>query len=390
MKITDVTAYPLMAPLEGMAEAPVSVPRSSATAGVIFAGYRSMLVRIDTDEGLTGVGEGLARLAPTATAAIVGALRPLLLGRDPRAVDVLWEDLYATMANRGHTKGFMIEAISAIDIALWDLAAQARGEPLHLALGGAHHARVPCYASSLRIKPPEQVAADARALVADGFEAVKLKVGRGPGRLQEDLDAIDAVRAAMPPRVQLMVDANGGYDLATARTVARHLAAAGVTWFEEPLSSDDLDGYVALRRDGQLPIAAGETWFTRYDFREAFVREAVDIVQPDVSRCGGISEARKIAEMASAFHLEFAPHTGQSSAVCLAATLHLAAAAPNARWYEFIAADWSPTQANPLRERISDFDFAAVRDGGHVVPPQAPGIGLRMDWEAVRGFVTDT
>jgi L-alanine-DL-glutamate epimerase-like enolase superfamily enzyme len=363
------------------------VPRAGATADVIFAGYRSLLVRIDTDEGLSGVGEGLVRLAPRASAAIVEELRPLLSGRDPRDVDVIWEDLFATMVNRGHTKGFMIEAISAIDIALWDLVAQARGEPLYRSLGGAHHARVPCYASSVRIKPPEEAAADAEALANDGFVAIKLKIGRGPGRVQEDLDAVDAVRAALPGEVALMVDANGGYDLATARTVARHLACIGVAWFEEPLATDDLDGYRTLRRDGQLPIAAGETWFTRYDFREAFVREAVDIVQPDVSRCGGISEARKIAQMASAFHLDYAPHTGQSSAVCLAASLHLAVALPNARWYEFIAADWSATQANPLRERISDFDFAASRRGADVVAPEGPGLGLEVDWDAVEGYV---
>ncbi len=389
MRIARVRAYPLMARIEGLAEAPVSVPRSSTTADLIFAGYRALLVRIDTDDGRQGVGEGLVRLAPNAASAIIEALAPMLIGRDPRDVDVIWEDLYATMVNRGHTRGFMIEAISAIDIALWDLIAQERNLPLHKALGGTHHPTFPCYASSVRIKPPEAAAADARALVADGFEAIKLKIGRGPGRLHEDLDAVAAVRDAIGPDVRLMVDANGGYDLATAVRVARELTRLGCAWFEEPLPTDDLPGYAALRRKVDVPIAAGESWFTRTDFREALVRETVDVVQPDVSRCGGVSEAVKIARMASAFHVAFAPHTGQSSAVCLATSLHLAAAMPNTTTYEFIAADWSADQANPLRTELSDFDFANMRDGGTARAPDRPGIGMTVDWDAVERYRTE-
>jgi D-galactarolactone cycloisomerase len=383
VKITDVTAYPLMAQLNDLEEAPVSVPRSAATAGVIFAGYRSLLVRIDTDEGITGVGEGLVRLAPRATAAIVDDLRPLLLGRDPYAVDVIWEDLFATMVNRGHTRGFMIEAISAIDIALWDIIGQAKGQPISSLLGGSHHAEVPCYASSVRIKPPHQAARDAEALVDVGFKAIKLKIGRGSGRLNEDLDSVAAVRDVIGADVQLMVDANGGYDLATAKKVLAELEGHDVTWFEEPLPNDDLEGYRSLRRQANIPIAAGETWFTRYDFRQALLAEAVDVVQPDVSRCGGVSEAHKIAILASAFHVDYAPHTGQSSAVCLATSLHLAAAHSNTTYYEFIAADWSGTSSNPLRTHLTDFDFEGARDGGVVRAPGGPGIGLTVNWEQV-------
>lgn len=390
MKITDVRAYPLMAPIDGLSEAPVSVPRSGSTASLIFAGYRALLVRIDVEDGRHGVGEGLVRLAPVAAAAIVNDLAPLLIGRDPRDVDVIWEDLFAMMVNRGHTKGFMIEAISAIDIALWDLIGQQAGEPLHRMLGGTHHASFPCYASSVRIKPPQKAASDARALVDDGFAAIKLKIGRGPGRYREDVEAVEAVRDAIGPHVQLMVDANGGYDLATAVRVSRELVRLDCAWFEEPLPTDDLPGYTALRRKVDLPIAAGESWFTRYDAREALVRETVDVIQPDVSRCGGVSEALKIARMASAFHVAFAPHTGQSSAVCLATSLHLAAAASNTLTYEFIAADWSPDQANPLRTELSDFDFAAMRDGAVARAPNLPGIGMTIDWNAVERYRTQS
>lgn len=389
MKITGVRAYPLMAAIDGLLEAPVSVPRSGTTANLVFAGYRSLIVRIDTDEGLTGAGEGLVRLAPRATAAIVDDLASLLIGRDPRDVDVIWEDLYATMANRGHTRGFMIEAISAIDIALWDILGKARGEPLYRLLGGAHSSSVPCYASSVRIKPPGEAADDARSLAEDGFQAIKLKIGRGGGRLDEDLEAVAAVRDAIGSDVDLMVDANGGYTIAEASYIARGLERYNVRWFEEPLAADDLDGYRQLRSRVNLPIAAGETWFTRYDFRDALVREAVDIVQPDVSRCGGVSEAKKVASLADAFHVPYAPHTGQSSAVCLVASMHLAAAASNGLTYEYIAADWSSTQENPLRTRITDFDFTATRSGGFVSPPDQPGIGLSVDWSALDAYTVE-
>lgn len=387
MKITSVRAYPLMSKIDGLLEAPVSVPRASATANLIFAGYRSLLVRIDTDDGRHGVGEGLVRLAPAATAAIVDALAPLLIGRDARHVDVIWEDLYATMVNRGHTRGFMIEAISAIDIALWDLVGKHYGVPIHQVLGGAHADEVPCYASSVRIKAPEAAAADAKALADDGFAAIKLKVGRGPGRMAEDVESVHAVRDAIGPDVQLMVDANGGFDLARAKQILPELEAASVTWFEEPVMNDDLAAYRALRRRANIPICAGETWFTRYDFRDALVHEAVDIVQPDVSRAGGISESMKIARMASAFNVAFAPHTGQSSAVCLASSLHVAAAASNTLTYEFIAADWSASQTNPLRTSLTTFDFEGSRAGATVRIPQEPGIGLDVHWDVVDQFV---
>lgn len=386
MKIRRVRAFPLLARIDDLGEPPVSVPRAKATAGLIFGGYRSLLVRVDTDAGYSGAGEGLVRLAPLATAAIVDELASLLIGRDPFDVDVIWEDLYATMVNRGHNRGFMLEAISAIDIALWDIIGQARGEPLHRSLGGAHRASVPCYASSLRIKPPDGVVKDARALVEAGFDAVKLKIGRPGRRLDDDVAAVHAVRGAIGPSVDLMVDANGAYSVADAAYVAAGIADAKVRWFEEPIAADDLRGYRRLRNQISMPIAAGETWFTRYDFREAFVRDAIDIAQPDVSRCGGVSEAMKIAHMASAFHVDYAPHTGQSSAVCLAASMHLAIAVPNAITYEFIAADWSGTQPNPLRTSISDFDFEATRSGGMVTPPTTPGIGLTVDWEALAAY----
>lgn len=388
MRITNVDAYPLVATIGDLKQAPVSVPRPAATQRLIFAGYRSLIVRIGTDEGLIGTGEGLARLAPDATANIVAELAPLVVGRDPRDVELIWEDLFATMVNRGHNRGFMLEAISAIDIALWDLVAQTRQEPLYASLGGLRNPAVPCYASSIRIKAIDEAVHDAQDLVRRGFQAIKLKIGRGADRVGEDIECVQAVRTAIGPSVGLMVDANCGYRLADAVRVGRALEACGAAWFEEPLPPDDLDGYRLLRSKIDVPLAAGETWFTRFDFREALVREAVDIVQPDVSRCGGISEARRIAWLASAFHCAYAPHTGQSSIVCLVASLHLALSMPNVLSYEYVSTDWSATTPNPLRQRLGRPGLETFFLEG-TVPPSRPGLGLDIDLAVLEEFTVE-
>lgn len=383
MRITDIQTYALMCPIEEMEQVPVSVPRPDTTGKLIFAGYRSLIVRIETDEGISGAGEGLVRLAPKATEQIVLELRSLLIGKDPGDVEVLWDDLFSTMENRGHNRGFMLEALSAIDMALWDINAQAAGVPLANALGGVRQSSVPCYASSIRIRNPDEVAADAASLVASGFSALKMKIGRGAHRVDEDIEAVQAVRAAIGPGVRLMVDANGGFNLADAVRVARELERCNVLWFEEPLPSLDLEHYRLLRRKVDIPIAAGETWFTRFDFLRALRMEAVDIVQPDVSRCGGFTEAKRIAWLASTFHCSYAPHTGQSSALCLLASIHLAASMPNTLYYEYVSTDWSPSTSNPLRTEIVQPALESFRNGGRVNVPSAPGLGVEIDWTEV-------
>jgi len=387
LRITDVKTFALMCPIEEMLQVPVSVPRPQTTGRIIFAGYRSLLVRIETDSGLSGVGEGLVRLAPKATEEIVLELKPLLIDKDPADVEILWDDMFSTMENRGHNRGFMLEAISAIDMALWDLHAKSTGITLAQALGGVRQESIPSYASSIRIKKPEDAATDARELVASGFGAVKMKIGRGAHRLHEDIDSVNAVRDAIGPEAQLMVDANGGFNLANAVRMARELERSNVAWFEEPLPSADLEGYRMLRRKVDLPIAAGEAWFTRFDFARALRMEAVDIVQPDVSRCGGFTEARRIAWLASTFNCDYAPHTGQSSAVCLVGSIHLAASMPNATYYEYVSTDWSPQTSNPLRTSIANPSLASLLNESHVTLPTGPGIGVNINWDEVKKYI---
>jgi D-arabinonate dehydratase/D-galactarolactone cycloisomerase len=338
MKIVSVKIWPLIVPINDLTDAPVSVPNPEITSGLIFKGYRSVLIQVHTDSGVCGVGEGLTRLAPRATMEILKECSEALIGRDPLETELIWDDLYSLMLNRGHNRGFMLEAIAAIDIALWDIRGKALGLPLFKCLGGSA-APIPCYASSLRIKKPEVTAQEAKELVASGFRGIKLKVGRGRNRLLEDIDSVNAVREAVGPSIRIMVDANCGFSLGQAVRFGRELDRLDITWFEEPLQPENLMDYKILRSKIDTPIAAGETWFTRYDFRDALLAGAFDIAQPDVARSGGITETKKIADLTSAFHVEFAPHTGQSSIVCLTAALHLAASVPSTSYYEFIAVD---------------------------------------------------
>jgi len=181
-----------------------------------------------------------------------------------------------------------------------------------------------------------------------------------------------------------MVDGNCGYTFGDAVKIGRTLERVNASWFEEPFSADNLRAYQALRQKIDVPIAAGETWFTRYDFRDAFVLEAIDIAQPDVARCGGISETQRVADLASAFHVAFAPHTGQSSLVCLIAALHLAASHPNTLTYEFIAVDWSKGTPNPLRHSLGQPQLKTLRTGSTIQPPSGAGLGISIDWDGIK------
>lgn len=385
MKITDVEAISLLIPIEGSIQPPISIPFPEKLTGVIFGDYRTTLVRVHTDEGVTGIGECMVRLAPTATRDIIDCIKPVLIGADPFDTDVLWEQLWGVMMNRGHSKGFFVEAISGIDIALWDLLGKALQKPAYKLLGGQYRNRLWVYASSLRFRGLETTLDEARRLCEAGFDAMKIKIGQDRRRWREDIRVVEAVRGAVGPDVTLMVDVNCGYDRNTAIMVGRELERLGIYWFEEPLPPDDVDGYVALAASLDIPVAAGESEFTRYGFKTLITRGAVDIIQPNVSRTGGFSECRKIAALASAYHIPYAPHTGSSSVVCMAASLHLSCALKDFLIYEYMTSDWAKDQRNPLRSDLAELPAAAVRDG-HVVVSDRPGLGIVLNEEVLRRY----
>jgi L-alanine-DL-glutamate epimerase-like enolase superfamily enzyme len=375
MRITKVTPINLFVPIPGGEKLPISLPFGEQIGKVVFSGYRATLVRIETDTGVDGVGECLVRLAPRATGALVEELAPLLVGRDPHDVEPVWDMLYATMRQRGHVRGTMLEAMSGIDIALWDILGKDAGVPVCRLLGGQYRDRLWCYASSLRMRDIAIVVDEATRYVEQGFTAMKLKVGRDLGRTFESLVE---VRKAVGDRIHLSVDANCAYDVPTAVRVGRRLEQHDVQWFEEPLAPDDVDGYAELARTLDVPIAAGECEFTRWGVKDLLVRRAVDIIQPDVARAGGFSECRKIGAISSAFNVPYAPHTGSSSAVCMAASIQLAAALPNFLIYEYMRSDWSATEPNPLRGDLVK-EPVEVFEQGHILVPGRPGIGVELN-----------
>lgn len=387
IRITKVEAISLFVPLEEKIEAPISIPHAAELTDIIFKGYRTTLVRIETDCGLTGVGECIVRLTPTATRDIIRDLAPLLIGKDPLDREALWELLFGAMMNRGHNRGFFVEAVSGIDIALWDLAGKALGLPLYRLLGGRHQTRLRAYASSLRFRAFDVVTAQAKEWKSRGFGAMKIKIGRDPSNFQPDLALVRAIREAVGDDVTLMVDANCAYseDVATALEVGRRLQDLGVYWFEEPISPENVDGYQHLADRLDLRIAGGEADFLRFGAAEFLKRRAIDVIQPNLARVGGITEARRIAALSHAFHVPYAPHTGSCSAVLLAATLRFAAALPNFLIYEYMQSDWSKNQPNPLRHKLLR-QPAEVYEDGHMLVDERPGIGVELDEDVVERY----
>lgn len=387
MKIIRVEPISLFVPIEDDIDAPVAVPHAADLTDVIFSGYRTTLVLIETDCGLTGVGECMVRLAPTATRAVIEDVAKLLIGRDPLDREAIWELLFGVMMNRGHNRGIFVEAISGIDIALWDLAGKYLDLPLYTLLGGRHHERLTAYASSLRFRAMDEVVAQALEFKARGFQAMKIKIGRNLHKPQLDIDFVAAIRDAVGDEVRLMVDANCAYseDVATALQVGRALQEMGIYWFEEPIAPNDLDGYAHLADALDIRIAAGEADFMSFGARDFLRRRAIDIIQPNISRAGGITEARRIAAMSRAFHVPYAPHTGSCSAVCLAATLQFAVSLPNFLTFEFMQSDWSKTQPNPLRHDLLVEPVERLVDG-HMEVPERPGIGVELNMDVVERY----
>jgi len=360
MKITNVEAFGLVAPLK----------EPWKIAGVVMSEMNATVVKISTDTGIVGIGESLARLSSETTRSIIdNILKPILMGADPFDVEILWEQMFSRMRTRGHHKGFMIEAISGVDIALWDIMGKATNLPVYKLLGGKAREKIEVYASSLLFKGTDVLVKEALELVEEGYRGIKLKIGQG---LKKDIENVRAIRNAIGEDINLMVDANSGFDAHSAIALGKELEQYHVFWLEEPVPPDDIHGYEKVTRAVNIPVAAGESEFTRYGFRDLITLGNVAIVQPDVARAGGISECKKIATLASVYNLPYCPHTGASGAVCVAASLHLSAAIPNFLLYEHM---YPP---NPLREDILKEPLPEVKDG-YIEVSDKPGLGIELD-----------
>jgi L-alanine-DL-glutamate epimerase-like enolase superfamily enzyme len=359
-----------------------ATPDVGVTFGIgAYNTYSMVLVEITTDDGLVGYGEAIARRGGRMTATAVESLfADVLVGEDPRNVEGLWVRMVDRLRRWGHTGGVVIEAISGVDVALWDLAGKAYGLPVWQLLAGAGRTTVPCYASSVYINDTDTMVSEAVEQQRRGFTRLKVKIGRPEeeGGERADLEALRAIREATGEALVLYVDANGAYDAAGAIRMGRAMEALDIRWFEEPVPADDLAGYERVHQMTSTPLARGETDFGLFSMREVIARRLVDVVQPDLARCGGITAARHVWTLTYAANLAFAPHTGFSGGLSQLAALHVAAAAPSLLALEYMYID------NPIRE-IFVGGYPLAQDG-RVPVPEGPGLGLELDLDKVAAY----
>jgi D-galactarolactone cycloisomerase len=344
-----------------------------------YSKREAMLVRITTDSGLEGWGEayGPAKLTATAVNEFLG---PILIGRDPRDIEALWALLYARSIDYGQ-KGTMIAAISAIDIALWDVKAQAANVPLYRLLGGESTESIECYATGFYFggdEPLEQRwEREARGYLDDGFRAMKMKVGQGISR---DAELTAVLRGIVGPDIKLAIDANHAYTPVEAISLARKVERHDIHWFEEPVSPLDPQAYLEVKRATTIPLAGGECEYTRFGFDQWFRLRAIDYAQPDICSCGGITEAMKIATLASLTGIHVTPHAW-GSAVGQAAALHFYAARPRQPFtltpeQKLIECDRTE---NPFRTNIVDAPIHFENGRWHLPESAGLGVDVRAD-----------
>jgi len=366
MKITDIKTIRLraMVPIEGQVFSRSGIRNSRSAT----------LVQIETDEGISGIGScsGNGELIE---AIVIKILKPLLVDMDPTEIDAIWDKAYFRGGHKEFgTRGVGVVTMSGIDIALWDILGKVRGVPLHDLLGGKVREKVPVYATALYPEQPSKVAKRAREFAEQGFHGVKIKVGFD---LDQDIRIVRAVRQELGKDFVVMTDANQGYTLDVAVKAGNAFADCGVYWLEEPLFVEDIEGHAILRKTGRTPIAVGENLHMRYAFENFIARGAVDFIQPDVARAGGVTEIRTITAIAAKYRVPVSFHTW-GDGVALAASVHLAAALQHCIVMEL---DYT---YNPLREEL--LREPVKIENGYLIPPEKPGLGVELDQQALQKF----
>ncbi len=353
-------------------------PANSLADGLApIASREVFLVKVQTDAGIEGIGEGFALGCLDSLETLLNeTVTPLLIGEDPLLKEALWEKVYHNTYRYGR-KGLMPCVLSAVDIALWDITGKLAGQPVYKLLGGAKNC-VPAYASGgyyAKGKTIDDLASEAAGYRKMGFATMKMKIGAMP--MDIDRERVGAVRAAIGKDMHLAVDANNAYDFNAALKMSRLLEPLDICFFEEPISGDNIDDSIRLAERTDIPIAGYETELTRYAMRDFIVRRAVDIAQVDAIWDGGISETRNIAILASAWKMSCIPHFS-AGAVSLAANLHLAGAMPNIPMIELTLDE------NPLRDKLARQPIQVA--DGCLVLPEGPGLGIELDEEVVSKF----
>lgn len=348
---------------------------------------QALISKVTTDDGIIGWGEGGG--GPSASV-IHDCFSNFLIGQDPRNINKHWHSMFQSLHNAFATGGFGGDAISNIDIALWDIAGKASGKSISEMLGGALRGKVAVYATGLYYRKdefPTKLIDEALSYVEAGYQGMKTKVGGLS--VAEDVRRVSAIRQAIGEEPYLMIDANKAYNAYTAIDLGNRLADQNIHWFEEPVMATDVEAYLQVKAGQPIPVAGGEVFRNRFENRDLLINRALDIIQPDVMLGGGITEFRNTATMANAMGIKVNPHVW-GSPIMISASISLASTLPpcpysvNPRPYEqepVMEFDQTP---NPIRNELASIVFE--QEGGYVDVPQGPGLGVEIDESVLNSF----
>ncbi len=345
-----------------------------------FTFHGWLIVEIFTDDGHVGIGN--AALAPPITKQVIDLyLKPLLLGADPWNIEFLWQHMYRKTMAFGR-KGIGMAAISAVDIALWDLLGKSAKQPVFRLLGGRTKPRIPVYASRLYSIELSELASEAKRYKKEGYRAMKLRFGWGPtdgaAGMQQNVALVKTVRDAVGDGIDVMADAYMGWTLDYAKRMLPLLEPFNLRWLEEPVIPDDIHGYAELKSCARIPIAGGEHEFTQYGFRDLLAARAVDYIQFDTNRVGGITQARKIAALAESHSVPVIPHAGQMH------NYHVVMASLNSPMAEYF-----PIVDVEVGNELFWYIFEGepkAKDGFVDLDDNLPGLGLTVNEKALAKF----
>ncbi len=376
MKIIRIKSHVLKCPME------VELGYSQA----YFNERSAHLVEVETDTGLTGWGEcfGGGNIALGNQAIVEKIIQPMILGDDPLDREVIWHKVYNGLRDHGQ-KGMPMQALSGVDIALWDIAGKHAGLPIYKLLGGAFRKRVPVYGYGMMLQRrdglPDLFKAEAANIKAMGFPATKMKLGFG---VKKDIELAEAVRDGIGPDMDFMADANHAYAIHDAMKVGKALERLDAFWFEEPVAPEDREGYRELRAKLHVHIAGGEAEFTRWGFRDLIEGRCVDILQPETCGLGGITEYRKVLAMAHAHFIPVYNHVW-GSGVAIATNLQLLLAMPDLPGGLYPAQPYleHDTTLNPFQDGVLktplDIEGQVKANNGTAAPLPGPGLGIEID-----------
>lgn len=384
MKIAKVEAFWL--------RCPIPQPKQHRSDYGLLTNFDMTLVVVTTEDGQQGFGEAKAAVGSSGVCASIvncveNELRPILVGQDARNISQLWERMYNGVRDhyaidRGRVfpilgrRGLTVSAMSGVDTALWDLLGKSLNVPVMQLLGGAIRDKMPAYASG-GWADCDGIGEQLLSYTAKGFRAVKMRVGSMDDTVDYSIARVKAAREALGPNIKIMTDAHGTFSVPEAKRYCKAVEDCNLYWFEEPLSPDNKQGTKEVRASTFIPIAAGESEYTRFDIRDLIDLQAIDVVQPDAAIIGGITEAVRVANLASTYQLELAPHCW-GSAFSFMAGVNVAFASPSATIIEF-SSGGNPMMFDLVKEKIEAVD-------GMILKPDKPGLGLTVNWDFVKEF----